>query len=89
MITVYFVSQVMIAAEREAGNTREEKEEEKLLRIFIKVPKSSTEEEIEDYFKVGIGILCSLISEKKNPCDHLHLASGLKKILVLYAGRHF
>ena len=44
----------MIAAEREAGNTREEKEEEKLLRIFIKVPKTSDEEEIEDYFKVCV-----------------------------------
>ena len=44
--------QVMIAADKEQGNMREDREDEKLLRIFVKVPKSHSEEMVQDYFKV-------------------------------------
>ena len=44
--------QVMLAADKEQGNMREDREDEKLLRIFIKVPKSHTEEMIRNEFKV-------------------------------------
>ena len=49
---IHFFKQVMLAADKEQGNMREDREDEKLLRIFIKVPKSHTEEMIKDYFKV-------------------------------------
>lgn len=42
----------MLAADKEQGNMREDREDEKLLRVFVKVPKSHTEEMIQDYFKV-------------------------------------
>ena len=48
--------QVMLAADKEQGNMREDREDEKLLRIFIKVPKSHTEDMIQDYFKVFLFI---------------------------------
>ena len=45
----------MLAADKEQGNMREDREDEKLLRIFIKVPKSHSEEMIQEYFKVKSG----------------------------------
>ena len=59
----------MLAADKEQGNMREDREDEKLLRIFIKVPKSHSEEMIQDYFKVTSGIHFNRIVENDNVND--------------------
>ncbi|XP_065339373.1 RNA-binding protein 45 [Cloeon dipterum] len=41
---------VMIAASREQGSRREVNEEERLLRLFVMVPKSITQKELEEIF---------------------------------------
>ena len=56
----------MLAADKEQGNMREDREDEKLLRIFIKVPKSHTEEMIQKYFKVKSGIQFFRIEKNDN-----------------------
>ena len=56
----------MLAADKEQGNMREDREDEKLLRIFIKVPKSDTEEMIQEYFKVKSGIHFVRIEKNDN-----------------------
>ena len=45
-----------MAADRRDGATRESKEDEKLLRLFLKIPRSYTEEDVRDKFKVWLYI---------------------------------
>ncbi len=53
---------VVLAAEKEQGNMREDNEQEKLLRIFIKVPRTHTEGVIQDYFKVRSSVaVCACV----------------------------
>ncbi|KAJ3655520.1 hypothetical protein Zmor_014647 [Zophobas morio] len=42
---------VMIAASRDQGSKREWNEEERILRLFVIVPKNMTDSELHDYFK--------------------------------------
>ncbi|GLV41453.1 uncharacterized protein CBL_06683 [Carabus blaptoides fortunei] len=42
---------VMIAASREQGSKREGNEEERVLRLFVIVPKTMTDDELYDHFK--------------------------------------
>lgn len=42
---------VMIAASRDQGSKREGNEEERVLRLFVIVPKSMTDDELYDNFK--------------------------------------
>ena len=44
--------QVIMAADRKDGAVREANEDEKLLRLFIKVPRTSTRTEINESFEV-------------------------------------
>ena len=44
---------VLLANSRREGNIRDPKEDEKMHRIFIMVPKSFTEEDIRERFKVS------------------------------------
>ncbi len=44
---------MLIANDRKEGSVREPKEAEKMLRIFIKIPKGKTEKDVEDSFKVS------------------------------------
>ncbi|XP_044728103.1 RNA-binding protein 45 [Chrysoperla carnea] len=42
---------VMIASKRDQGSVREGNEEERILRLFIIVPKTMTDDDVHDYFK--------------------------------------
>jgi RNA recognition motif-containing protein len=43
---------VMIAASRDQGSKRDSNEEEKTQRLFVVVPKTMTDSELYDYFKI-------------------------------------
>jgi len=45
---------VVLANSRRQGNVRDRHEDEKMLRLFIVVPPSMTEKEIEDEFSVSL-----------------------------------
>ena len=45
--------QVILANDRRDGSVRDQKENEKLLRLFVKVPKSFEEKDLERVFSVS------------------------------------
>ena len=48
---------VMIAHSREQGSRRELNEEERLLRLFCVVPKTTTEAELREHFQVIFNLI--------------------------------
>ena len=45
--------QVMIANDRRSGSGKDPKEDEKMLRLFLVVPKDYTDEELREKFEVS------------------------------------
>lgn len=48
------VLQVVVANTKREGSTRDPREDEKLVRLFVIVPKSFTEENLKEEFEVRI-----------------------------------
>jgi len=51
-VVVCDVVKVVLANSRSQGNVRDEREEEKMLRLFIMVPTSFTQKDVEEQFTV-------------------------------------
>jgi len=52
---------VVLANSRRQGNVRDRHEDEKMLRLFIVVPPSMTEKEIEDEFSVSLRLTTTMV----------------------------
>ena len=59
---IYFL-QVVVANSKRDGSTRDPREDERLVRLFVIIPKHFTEQKLRSEFSVSVSLFCSLLKD--------------------------
>ena len=61
IIYPFFFPKVVVANSKRDGSTRDPKEDERLVRLFVIIPKSFTDQSLRDEFSVSYNIYISAV----------------------------